>query len=105
VSAVVSSGVTRYRMMDTIREYAFRRLEAGGEREAMFDRHIRYFASQAQTLSDRSRGSDMRGASAALAFDIDNVNAAIDRLARLGRYAERATLVNALELFWITGAP
>ena len=105
VSAFGSGGVTRYRMMETVREYAARRLEDTGELEQIHDRHIRYFFSQAQTLGDRILGAGMRAASAALAFDIDNLNAAIGRLGQSGRHAEKAKLVGALELYWQTGGP
>jgi predicted ATPase len=105
VSASAAGSATRFRIMDTVREYAARKLEAAGELDEMFDRHVRHFSKQAQSLGDRIRGSDTRGTSTALLFDIDNLNAALDRLGRKGQHTERARLVVALNLFWQLGAP
>ena len=105
VSASAARGTTRYRMMDTVRQYAARKLEAAGEQADLFDRHVRHFSSQAQSLGDRIRSSDTRGTSAALSSDIDNVNAALDRLHLKGQHTEKATLVVALNLFWQLNAP
>lgn len=105
VSATVSRDVTRFRIMETVRDFAAKRLEAAGEADERIDAHVRYFSTQAQSLGDRIRGADTRGASAALLSDIDNLNAAIDRLGQKGRHTQKARLVNALDLFWQIGAP
>ena len=105
VSAASRRGITRFRMMETVREYAARRLDAAGETDALTDGHVRYFSKQAQSLGDRIRGADARGASAALMSDIENLNAAIDRLGEKGRHTQKARLVTALDLFWQMGAP
>jgi predicted ATPase len=105
VSTAVSSGGTRHRLMESVREFGARRLELSGEVEAVADRHGAYFTRQAQTLADRMHGADLRRASTALGFEIDNVDAAIDRLGRAGRHTEKSRLVNALALYWMTGAP
>ena len=105
VSATASRGAMRFRLLETVREFAARRLDAAGETEERVDGHVRYFSSQAQSLGDRIRGADTRGASAALLSDIDNLNAAIDRLGQRGRHTQKARLVTALDLFWQTGAP
>ena len=105
VATSAARGTMRYRMMDTVRQYAARKLEAAGEQAELFDRHVRHFSSQAQSLGDRIRSSDTRGTSAALSSDIDNVNAALDRLHSKGQHTEKATLVVALNLFWQLNAP
>ena len=105
VSTTVSARITRYRLMETVRQFAVSRLRASSDFEAVSDRHIRYFSRQAQTISDRMSGGDFRRASAALAFEIDNMDAVIDRLGRSGRHNEKARLVRALGLYWLTGAP
>ncbi len=105
VSAAATGGSTRFRMMDTVREFAARRLDQAGETDALIDGHVRYYSTQAQSLGDRIRGADTRRASAALFSDIDNLNAAMDRLGQKGRHTQKARLVNTLDLFWQTGAP
>ncbi|MGI9043091.1 MAG: protein kinase domain-containing protein [Gemmatimonadaceae bacterium] len=105
VLATVTRGVMRFRIMDTVREFAARRLGSAGEAEVTIDKHVQYFATQAQSLGDRFRGADTRAASAAALSDIDNLNAAMDRLGQRGRHTEKARLVTTLDLFWQIGAP
>ena len=105
VSATATRGVMRFRMMDTVREFAARRLDADGELDRTIDEHVRYFSTQAQSLGDRIRGADTRGASAALLSDIDNLNAAMERLGKKGRHTQKARIVTVLDLFWQIGAP
>jgi predicted ATPase len=104
VFAGTSRGASRFRLMGTVSQYAARKLAAAGEQAEMFDRHVRHFSTQAQSLDIRLKGSDARGSSAALLSDIDNLNAALDRLGQKGQHTEKATLVVALSLFWQTGA-
>ena len=104
VQANAARGATRYQMMGTVRQYAARKLEATGEQDELFDRHVRHFSTQAQSLGDRIR-SDTRGTSGTLLSDIDNLNAALDRLGAKGQHTEKATLVVALNLFWQLSAP
>jgi predicted ATPase len=99
-----SRGASRFRLMGTVSQYAAHKLAAAGEQADLFDRHVRHFSTQAQTLDSRLKGSDARGSSAALLSDIDNLNAALDRLGQKGQHTEKATLVVALSLFWQTGA-
>jgi predicted ATPase len=105
VSSGSSRGASRFRLMATVREFASRKLAATGEQDELFDRHLRHFTKQAQSFGDRIRGSDMRGTSAALLPDIENVNAALDRLGQQGQHTEKAILVIALSLFWQLSAP
>src|SRR5262249_37770940 len=53
---------TRYRLLETLREYGAERLDAAGEVEAAQDRHARYFLAADEIVSD----------------DIDNLRSAID---------------------------
>jgi hypothetical protein len=105
VTATARRVSTRYHMMDTVRAFATRRLAASGQFDVMVDAHVKYFATQAQTLGDRIRGADACGASSALLSDIENLNAAMDRLGEQGRQTEKARLVTMLDLFWQIGAP
>ena len=105
VSAATMRGAMRYRLMETVRDFATRRLDAGGERDFVADEHAKYFAVQAQSLGDRIKAADTRGTSAALASDIENITAVLDRLGQTGRHTQKAQLVAALDLFWQLGAP
>ncbi len=104
VLPTVIRGLMRFRMMDAVREFATRQLENAGEMDSMIDRHVRFYSTQAQSLGDRMR-ADTRRASAAMLSDIDNLNAAMDRLGSRGRHTEKARIVTSLDLFWQMGAP
>ena len=105
VSATATRGTTRFRIMDTVQEFAARRLETAGEADSLIDGHVKYFSAQAQTLGDRMRGGDTHGASAALLSEVDNVNAVLERLGQTGRHTQKARLVASLDLLWQIGAP
>lgn len=105
VTASTTRGAMRYRLMETVRDFAARRLDAAGESDAVADEHAKYFAVQAQSLGDRIKAADTRGTSAALLSDIENINAVLDRLGQKGRHTQKAQLVAALDLFWQLGAP
>jgi len=52
---------TRYRLLETVREYAQRKLDASGELAATRSRHLAYFANYAEALRSSMRGGDPRG--------------------------------------------
>ncbi len=69
-------GVTRYRLLETIREYALRRLIESGEMEAVRWRHARFFRALARKLRLRrsTRGVWLKR----IVIEHDNVRAALD---------------------------
>lgn len=99
VSVEPSDGITRYRLLETVQQYAARRLSEA-EEEALRDRHVRYFSGRAQTLDARLQGHALASASVELGFDNDNLNAAIDHLTHRGRNDEKAQIVTALSVYW-----
>lgn len=83
---VVPGGVTRYRLLETLRLYALEKLVASGETEAIAERHAQYF----KELLDRSDQvwETTLNADWLLMYrpEIDNVRAALDwALAEPGR--------------------
>jgi predicted ATPase/class 3 adenylate cyclase len=105
VAAAVSAEGTRFRLLETVRGFALRQLDAAGEGDRMREGHVTFFAQRAQTHLARIHGEHMAAASAAIASDIDNLEAAIDRLGDQHRHEEKAQIVTALALFWNTAAP
>ncbi|MDP3983886.1 MAG: adenylate/guanylate cyclase domain-containing protein [Acidimicrobiia bacterium] len=105
VAATSSSDATRFRLLETVRQFATQQLASSGEADLVRDRHVRFFTQRAQTLGARIHSDQMAEASAAVAFDVDNLDAAIDRLGDQQRHEEKAQLVSALSLFWLTTAP
>jgi len=95
----------RLRLLETVRQFAARLLAESGEADMFGEAHVRFFSRRARTLAARIHGANLAEASAATAFDLENLNAAIDRLGDQGRHNEKAQMVSSLALFWNIAAP
>ena len=98
VVAQDAGGELRYRLPETIREYAANRLRAAGERAAVADRHLEYrLASVRAAAPDLERDKDRWRTT--LARDHDNLRAAIEH----GLEADDPTRARELaaELPWL----
>jgi predicted ATPase/DNA-binding SARP family transcriptional activator len=69
---------TRYRLLETIRQYAQERLERTGETDAVRGRHMDYYVEAAETANPHLRSRDQLSWAAALTPDLDNLTAAFD---------------------------
>jgi predicted ATPase/class 3 adenylate cyclase len=69
---------TRYRLLETIREYAEGRLAAHGETEALRDRHAEYYAGFACSVSAEIFGPQQAEAGRRLLADYENLVAALN---------------------------
>ena len=102
LSVVVDSEPTRYRMMETVRQYAAERLQASPLFEPMVERHTKHYIRAARTLGAEMQRGALGRSIANVTSDIDNINAAFDRLGRLGRHEEKMRAVSGLSLYWMT---
>ncbi|MCW3843481.1 winged helix-turn-helix domain-containing protein, partial [Micromonospora yasonensis] len=102
-SLVVPDPATgRFRLLVTVREYAWARLVAAGEEDVTVDRHL----AQVTALAERYGPAARQGgqAWARLTEEHDNVLAAVDRcLARPDRVAAGFRLADALFPYWNYG--
>jgi predicted ATPase/class 3 adenylate cyclase len=73
-----ADGPVRYRLLETIRQYAQERLEASGETGAIRSRHLDYYVTVSEKAGPRLRGRDQLDCSADIARDTDNFRAALD---------------------------
>jgi predicted ATPase len=90
---------TRYRLLETLRQYAAERLAAAGEEAAFRDRHLAYYLALAEALEPGMWGSGERPGVDRLEAAHDNLRAALDRgLASDPEAALR--LAAALWWFW-----
>jgi predicted ATPase/class 3 adenylate cyclase len=97
-----SDGEPRFRMMETIREYAEGKLESSGELEDVRRLHARWFAELAECLDAESRTGDQPASVARLGEDYANLRAAI-QWAREHRDGELLLrIATALCPFWST---
>jgi DNA-binding SARP family transcriptional activator len=92
-------GGTRYRLLETIHEYAAERLAAHpGEAAAAGARHTAYYRDLAAAADPQLRGADQMHWLEVLETEVDNVRAALHRAIAAGA-AEDAVLT-ALSLGW-----
>ncbi|MFD6158777.1 BTAD domain-containing putative transcriptional regulator [Nocardia sp. NPDC060256] len=95
----------RYRMLETIREFARRQAIDAGEHDRLLDAHARYFTDLAERADPLLRGADQLDWLATLAADDGNLQAALHWAARSDpRLAQR--LIAALAWYWwLSGRP
>jgi predicted ATPase len=68
----------RYRMLETIRQYAQQRLEASDEMAALRGRHLTYYMRLSEKAGPHLRTRDQLAWASALALETDNFRAALD---------------------------
>jgi predicted ATPase/class 3 adenylate cyclase len=71
-----TDGHTRYRLLETIRQYAQARLEASGDAEAFRYKHASHFATVATEAGRGMRTRDEAGWTARAESELDNIRAA-----------------------------
>jgi predicted ATPase/DNA-binding SARP family transcriptional activator len=93
---------TRYRLLDTIRQYAQEQLDQAGETVAVRDRHMHHYVALAEQAGPHLRSRDQLSWAAALAPYVDNLRAALDWATEKSRPDPALRLVAALA---VTGLP
>jgi predicted ATPase/class 3 adenylate cyclase len=78
VDVDAADGRARYRLLETIRQYAQERLEASGETTGVRDHHLDHYVEVSEAAGPRLRSRDQLACCAALLRDTDNVRAALD---------------------------
>ena len=89
----------RFRMLETVREYAQELLEAAGEADATRRGHAEYFLALAEELEPRRREP---AALATIEQEYDNLRAALGFAAQSGSGALQLRLAATLWRFWFT---
>ena len=90
----------RYRMLDTIREYARDRLAEAGESEPARQAHLAYFADLAQTADPHLRRAEQLSWLAALEAEHDNIAAALRGALAAGEAAGAMRLAAGAGWYW-----
>lgn len=91
-------GVSRYRLLETVRQYAADRLAAAGRTTEVRAAHARYFATVAETTP--VRGADQARGIARLDLELDNLRAAIETAIEAGDRVLERRLAAALWRYW-----
>jgi tetratricopeptide (TPR) repeat protein len=68
----------RYRLLETVRQYGWERMEGAGASDAIRDRHLDYFIDLGQKIEPNLVGEDEQRWYHLLHADQDNINAALD---------------------------
>jgi predicted ATPase/class 3 adenylate cyclase len=100
VRAEEIDGETRFRMLDTIREFAAERLTESGELEEIARRHSATFLDLAETVTPRLSGADQRRWLGRLERDHDNIRAVLDRAVAAGDGSTAIRLGFAMWRYW-----
>ncbi|MEU0856722.1 BTAD domain-containing putative transcriptional regulator [Streptomyces griseofuscus] len=101
VAAPGGSGGMRYRMLETIHEYAAERAaEAPGQRAAAERRHRAWARALVEEADPLLRSADQLRWISRLESDLDNIRAALDRAVRAGEEEAAGALVRSMCWFW-----
>ena len=104
VSTVEAGDEPRFRLLATIREFAFDALEAAGSLDAVRDGHARYWLATATEAMPRVDGPDSVTEVARMRRDIEEYRAVLEwTLAEPSRVPLAIDLVSCLGAFWYRG--
>ncbi|GIG04428.1 BTAD domain-containing putative transcriptional regulator [Catellatospora coxensis] len=93
-------GAPRYRMLNTIREYAAQRLTEAGQDEPARRAHLAYLTELAETADPHLRRADQLGWLATVEAEHDNISAALREAIARGWAQEAMRLVGAAGWYW-----
>ena len=94
------SGRTRYRLLETVRQYAQEKLGESGEGDAVRTRHRDYYTAMAALL-DAPAGSDYEQRIEQAVTDVDNLRAAFAWSRENGDVESALALASSLQPIWM----
>lgn len=100
VVAENTSGPTRYRLLETVRQYAWDKLVHAGKAEEVRNRHRDYYTSLASALLDAPAGNDYEKGLERACDQIDNLRAAFGWSLETGEIGRALELAGSLEPLW-----
>ena len=101
VVADESSGRTRYRLLETVRQYALEKLGESGEADAVRSRHRDHYTSIAALL-DEPAGADYRQRIDRAELETDNLRSALGWNLENDDTERALTLASSLRPVWLT---
>ena len=93
-------GEMRYRLLETVAEYAGQRLDASGERAATGRAHLTHYRELARTTDPSLRGPGQRAAIELLQLEGENTRAALQHAVAERDEQEALCLVLSLAWYW-----
>lgn len=85
----------RYRLLETLRQFAADRLAESGDSDAVRDRYAAYYIDLIRTLAPGYFGDGFETTNAVLVADLDNIRASADWLVRCERWRDLYELCHA----------
>ena len=105
VVADVRGEHARYRLLETVRQYALEKLQALDEEPAARDAHLDWCLALAEAAEPHLRGADQANRLDQLEEEVENVRAALSwALEGSQRVGDALRLASALRWFWFTRA-
>ncbi|MFI8810665.1 MULTISPECIES: AfsR/SARP family transcriptional regulator [unclassified Streptomyces] len=101
VAAPGGDGEMRYRLLETVGEYASERLDEAAERTAVEGRHLVHFRELARTTAPELRGGGQRAAIERLQREYENLRVALRRAVAARDEHEALCLVLSLAWYWL----
>ncbi|WP_426571179.1 helix-turn-helix transcriptional regulator [Aquihabitans sp. McL0605] len=93
-------GEMRFSLLETLRAFAFERLEEAGEAAAVRDRHLGWVQQMASEAEPALTGSAQRPVLDRLELEHANLRAALDWATRCGRVDDAGAIAADLTWFW-----
>ncbi|MFI2738687.1 BTAD domain-containing putative transcriptional regulator [Streptomyces sp. NPDC018711] len=100
VVAVPGETGMRYRLLETVAEYAAERLDEAGERAVVERRHLTYYRELARRTDPELRGSGQAAAIARFGTEYGNIRTALRRAVDAREEDEALVLVHSLLWYW-----
>jgi predicted ATPase/DNA-binding CsgD family transcriptional regulator len=97
-------GAMRYRLLDTLRQFAQERLQARGESAEVAERHAAYFIAYAEEAARTVFGPQEQHAVRRLGVEHENVRAALRWLIDSGAVEQGQRLGGAFGMFWLNSS-
>ena len=99
VAVELDSG--RYRLLETIRQYAREKLEASGEENAVRERHLDFYLAFAEAAEPHQNGPHQSAWRGRLDLEQENFLSALEFCGRSADWgAKGLRLVNAMRMYW-----
>ncbi|MFH9398480.1 BTAD domain-containing putative transcriptional regulator [Streptomyces sp. NPDC017638] len=100
VVAAPAGGGMRYRLLETVAEYAAERLAETGRRTETERAHLAYYRELARTTDPLLRGPEQRAAIGRFQLEYENLRTALRHAVALGDEQEGLCLIHSLLWFW-----
>jgi non-specific serine/threonine protein kinase len=102
VVAETFGDVVRYRLLETVQQYAQLRQREYGEKEQLYERHWNWYLKLAEEARPHLQGPAQQQWLARLESESENLRLALERSLAAGQVEITARIACALERFWVT---